>query len=202
MFDRHRVVWQIVTCLVCGLGLRGQIAHLPYLEFMHYDSLSVSFVQGPCTLPIAPVSRSFGLRSSYESISLTPTKDPRTNLFDSEDLKTVEKLHSRPLSFFDVDSICPNPSIAAGSSPKQATQSSPFSRQNINNFSYSTLCLTTLSFVPSTRAVSHLTPAPLATISHHHHHHHHQKWRGTQTPTYCGPILPVIPFDSHRSTPR
>ena len=31
---------------------------------------------------------------------------------------------------------------------------------------------------------------------------HYQKWMGTQTPTYCGPILPVIPFDSHRSTPR
>ena len=30
----------------------------------------------PCTLPTAPVSRSFGLRSSYESVSLTPTKDP------------------------------------------------------------------------------------------------------------------------------
>ena len=29
----------------------------------------------PCTLPTAPVSRSFGLRSSYESVSLTPTKD-------------------------------------------------------------------------------------------------------------------------------
>ena len=27
----------------------------------------------PCTLPTAPVSRSFGLRSSYEPISLKPT---------------------------------------------------------------------------------------------------------------------------------
>ena len=36
----------------------------------------------PCTtLPTAPVSRSFGLRSSYESISLTPTKANKDQLF-------------------------------------------------------------------------------------------------------------------------
>ena len=36
----------------------------------------------PCTLPTAPVSRCFGLRSTHESISLTPTKSPGTNLSD------------------------------------------------------------------------------------------------------------------------
>jgi hypothetical protein len=49
LFDRHRVVWRIVTCLavwlrslrsgvdlsfVVGMGVRGQIAHLPGLQGM------------------------------------------------------------------------------------------------------------------------------------------------------------------------
>ena len=33
----------------------------------------------PCTLPTAPVSRNIGLRSPYESVSLTPTKEPGTS---------------------------------------------------------------------------------------------------------------------------
>jgi len=35
-----------------------------------------------CTLPAAPVSKSFGLCSSFESVLLTPTKVPGTNFFD------------------------------------------------------------------------------------------------------------------------
>jgi hypothetical protein len=53
LFDRHRVVWRIVTCLAVwlrslrsggfefSLGVRGQIAHLPGLQGMRGSGSAV-----------------------------------------------------------------------------------------------------------------------------------------------------------------
>ena len=55
-----------------------------FLKLFNEEEEEPYFVKNvPCLfVPLyptyAPVSRSFGLRSSYESVSLTPTKDPRT----------------------------------------------------------------------------------------------------------------------------
>ena len=51
----------------------------PYLSTIVYACLLIFTL---CTLPAAPVSKSFGLCSSFESVLLTPTKVPGTNFFD------------------------------------------------------------------------------------------------------------------------
>jgi hypothetical protein len=60
----------------------------PYLKLKEHFIISflLSFVPlawpGPLYYPTYRSCSSFGLRSSYESISLTPSKDPGTNFFD------------------------------------------------------------------------------------------------------------------------
>ena len=88
---------------------------------MHYASLpGICLVcTRPCTLPTAPVSRSFGLRSSYESISLTPTTCNVNKFFDGGSQNWLKKWLSPPQAIRR-GIICPNPSIAA-----EAVQSRP-----------------------------------------------------------------------------
>jgi hypothetical protein len=67
--------WQRDIVRVARIPTSGHVKKEEPYFFLLFHCTPV----GP-TLPTAPVSRSFGLRSSYESVLLTPNKDPNKSL--------------------------------------------------------------------------------------------------------------------------